>query len=373
MFALVPGSRIFHEDAGGYESVGRLIAAGWRGQAPPYEFISGIDQNTGYFYVTAAVYWLLGPWPSAPSYLNALLGSVTVFLVYLLARDLFHRVVARRAALLTAVIPSMVLWSSIAIKDAPVTFLIVLCLVSCVHLKRKFTAWAFVGTVVPIIAILPMRFYMIYFLGMAIAGSFLFTRGGRFISAVPKQVLVIGGAVVLLMLVGLGGRAAQGADYLSLEQVSHFRRGMASTASSGFAENVDISTPTGALTFLPVGLSVLLLAPFPWQFTSLRASFAAPEMVIWWLLIPSLIRGTIFTARHRFADASPIFLFALTLTLAYSLTHGNVGSGFRQRAQIFVFFFIFAAAGQYVQRCRRSHIDPQELLTSPNPITPGRA
>ena len=40
--------------------------------------------------------------------------------------------------------------------------------------------------------------------------------------------------------------------------------------------------------------------------------------------------------------------FALTMTLAYSLMHGNIASGFRQRAQIFIILFIYSSYEWYL-------------------------
>jgi hypothetical protein len=42
--------------------------------------------------------------------------------------------------------------------------------------------------------------------------------------------------------------------------------------------------------------------------------------------------------------------------------HGNVGSAFRQRAQIFIFLFIFSAAGMYMKKCARAGISNELLL-----------
>jgi hypothetical protein len=43
--------------------------------------------------------------------------------------------------------------------------------------------------------------------------------------------------------------------------------------------------------------------------------------------------------------ASPILIFTVMLTLAYSVFQGNVGTAYRQRAQVLVFYFIFVAVG----------------------------
>jgi hypothetical protein len=42
---------------------------------------------------------------------------------------------------------------------------------------------------------------------------------------------------------------------------------------------------------------------------------------------------------------SPILIFTLMLTLSYSVFQGNVGTAYRQRAQLLVFYFIFVAVG----------------------------
>lgn len=359
-FAVVPALRIFHEDAEGYEHIGLVLAASWTGRGPPLPTVA--TQNTGYWYVCGALDYLFGAFKVNASYFNATLGAVTIFVVYRLARTFVHTLVARRAALLVAFMPSMILWSSIALKDPLMSFLIAVCLLSCIRLKQEFSLAACLGVIFPIAAMQPIRFYMVYFIGFAVVASFLFDRGVRLVTGIYKQIFVAAAVLLLFVVVGLAGRAEQGAEVLSFDKVSAYRVGMAKSADSGFSAGVDISTPTRALTFLPVGMSVFLLGPFPWQMTSLRALMAAPETMLWWLMFPSALRGLRFITRERFGSASPLLLFTVTLTCAYSLIHGNVGSGFRQRAQIFVILFIFAALGRYQTRCRRLGIDEKLLL-----------
>jgi hypothetical protein len=89
----------------------------------------------------------------------------------------------------------------------------------------------------------------------------------------------------------------------------------------------------------------LLFAPFPWQLTSLRQSITLPEMVIWWASFPLLILGLWFSIRYRFRQISPVLIFTVMLSLAYSIFQGNVGNAYRQRSQLLVFYFIFVAVG----------------------------
>jgi hypothetical protein len=45
-------------------------------------------------------------------------------------------------------------------------------------------------------------------------------------------------------------------------------------------------------------------------------------------------------------------VFTVGLTLVYALSQGNVGTAYRQRSQVLVFYFIFVALG-YVWKKRR--------------------
>jgi Ca2+/Na+ antiporter len=78
-----------------------------------------------------------------------------------------------------------------------------------------------------------------------------------------------------------------------------------------------------------------------------------PEMVVWWCAIPLLGLGGWFTLKHRLREIAPIVIFTSLLTLTYSITQGNVGTAYRQRAQLLVFYFIFVAVGYVLVREKR--------------------
>jgi hypothetical protein len=57
------------------------------------------------------------------------------------------------------------------------------------------------------------------------------------------------------------------------------------------------------------------------------------------------VLGFWFSIRYRLRQMSPILIFTFMLTLAYSVFQGNVGTAYRQRSQLLVFYFIFVAVG----------------------------
>ncbi|HEX4462427.1 MAG TPA: glycosyltransferase family 39 protein, partial [Polyangia bacterium] len=234
IFATFPETRLFHEDASGYEYFGMLTARGWSGTGPPFDIIGRTSPNFGFYWLSAAIYYVLGQFAPLVAYFNCVLGAGTVFLVYRLARQFFHPLVAKRAALLAAFVPSMILWSSTAGKDTLMSLLILLGLTSCVAVKRRITFGGILGIMASLLLMQPVRFYMVYFLGFAILTSLFLERGAGLVTGIYKQVVVGGILVGLLVMVGFSGRAQNGLEAISFARVSSFRHGMAITASSGF-------------------------------------------------------------------------------------------------------------------------------------------
>jgi hypothetical protein len=133
--------------------------------------------------------------------------------------------------------------------------------------------------------------------------------------------------------------------YGNLEKIQIGRLDQMQTANSSFGKDVDVSTSSGALSAIPIGMTYLLFAPFPWQLANLRQSLTLPEMLVWWVSVPFLVLGLWFTIKYRLRQALPILMFSLMLTISYSIFQGNVGTAYRQRSQLLVFYFIFAAVG----------------------------
>jgi hypothetical protein len=225
-FAMVPALRVFHEDASGYEVNGMVIASMWRGDYPPFP----MTNTPGFLYLAGSVYYLFGIYRPALSYLNCILGTLLVYGIYRLALRLFHPAVARMAALFLAFMPSMVLWSSMALKDAAVTLALVVALSSCVSLKKQVSPWAIAGIVLPLAAVNSLRFYMFYFVGFAIIVSLFLDRGMRFFTGIYKQIFLVLAVAGLFAVLGMSESAEQNVDFLTLEAASKYRRGMAISA-----------------------------------------------------------------------------------------------------------------------------------------------
>ena len=161
----------------------------------------------------------------------------------------------------------------------------------------------------------------------------------------------------------------QQASYMNLDRLQITRQDQAKWGSSGFGQEHNVSTPTGALLALPVGLVYLLFAPFPWAISGLRQALALPETLVWYALMPAFVRGLVYGVRHRLREILPILVFATTLTAAYAIMQGNVGTAYRQRTQVSMFFFVFMGVGLVQRRREREGRREREALPAAWPQT----
>ena len=358
-----------------YYGTGQLLA--WQGDrhfaALMSNYVSGgLAGAWGMVYLVAGIYALLGRNILAVQMVVAVMGAATAPIIYLCASHVFNNSrVARFSALAVAFYPSLVLWSSQGLKDGPIVFFLATAVFATLKLGEKFSIRYIAILVCALFAILTFRFYVFYMILVAVAGAFVIGMQKLTTTNFVRQfaiIIVIGMALTYLGVtryatVHLG-------QYTRLERVQQSRLDAATSAQSGYGQDIDVSTPEGALSTIPIGMLYLLFAPFPWQLGSLRQSITLPEMMLWWASFPLLILGLWFSIKYRLRQISPILIFTVMLSIAYSIFQGNVGNAYRQRSQLLVFYFIFVAVGYVLllerreERMRRDLAEPEPLAAS---------
>ena len=362
------GQTFFGGDALTYDYVGLAQLLAWGGdgysQGRVDLFIGhGMGSGWGMVYLVGGIYSLLGRNMLAVQFFNGVLGAATAPIIFLCAQEVFENTkVSRLAAYAVAFYPSMVLWSSQGLKDAPIVFLLAFSILATLKLGLKFSFSYVVTLTGALFFLLSLRFYVFYMIVVAIAGAFMIGMRSLSAQSFIRQFAVMIILGVSFTYLGVTHYAsAQFEQYGQAEALQRSRLDAATTAKSGFGGDVDVSTTRGAISAIPIGLLYLLFAPFPWQLASLRQSITLPEMIIWWGSFPMLVLGIWFSIRHRLRQISPILIFTVMLSLAYSVFQGNVGTAYRQRAQILVFYFIFVAVGYVLTQEKREDRKRQEL------------
>jgi Dolichyl-phosphate-mannose-protein mannosyltransferase len=350
----------FGGDAITYDNYGNALRYSWTGDAVATGFAGEWGQlggGWGMLYLVAGIYTALGRNMLAVQFFNAVIGAATAPIIFLCARHIFRNLrVAQLAGFSVAFYPSLVLWSAQGLKDGPIVFLLALIMLATLELGGRFSAKYAAVLLLALFAVLSLRFYVFYMAVAAVAGAFLVGMRPQGAQGLARQLMIVLALGLGLTYLGVLRTASRQVEtFGNLQAVQRSRSDLAQSASSGFGQDVDVSTTTGALTVIPVGMMYLLFAPFPWQIANLRQSITIPEMVIWWGSFPLLVLGVWFTLKYRLRQALPILIFTSMLTLAYSVFQGNVGTAYRQRSQILVFYFIFVAVGAVLLKERQEN------------------
>jgi hypothetical protein len=354
------GQNFFGGDALTYDYYGYAQMLGWSGdkyyQSIANQFVRmGEGSGWGMVYLVAAVYQLVGRNMLATQLMNCVFGAATAVVIYLCAHHVFQNSrVSRLAGIAVAFYPSLVLWSSQGLKDGPIVFCLAVAILATLKLGEKLSLKYIVILVAVLLSLIALRFYVFYMIAVAIGGAFIIGMQQLSATSFVRQFTAMILLGLALTYIGVTRSASvQMEHYGNLQVLQNSRSDQARSAETGFGKDVDVSTTSGALSTIPMGVLYLLFAPFPWQITSLRQSITLPEMIVWWASFPMLVLGLWFTIKYRLRMISPILIFTVMLTLAYSAFQGNVGTAYRQRAQLLVFYFIFVAVGFVVMKEKR--------------------
>lgn len=346
----------FGPDAFTYDAIGKELVDLWVNGRPTDDLFTSQPSGWGMNYLVGFIYLVCGQSMLVAQTFCAVVGAATAPMIYFCAERVFHNQrVAKVSALSIALFPSFIIWSAQLLKDGLLIFLLVLTMTMVLQLQKKFSYAAIAFLILSLLGIISLRFYIFYMVAVSVAGSFIIGLNTSIITMVRNIITIV---IIGLALTYFGVIRNANTDFEkfgNLESIQYRRQALSQSADSGFGEDLDVSTPVGAISAIPVGLAYLMLAPFPWQVDKLSQALVLPETFAWWALLPILISGLWYTLKHRLRSAIPILLFSLMLTISYSIFQGNVGMAYRQRTQIQVFLFLFIAVGWTLIQERREN------------------
>lgn len=333
----------------------------------PYTLLGAFQgEHYGYRYMLAVLFYVVNsPTRMVAAVLNCFFGALTVVFAYRIARTLFSEWVATRVGWWTCLLPSLIVWSAQTVKEPVVIFLETLALYGCVNLKRSgFSVRHVVLCAVTTILVIPFRFYVAYIVVGTIVFSLVLPHFKRRKMSLASALAVMFLFIPLLSLSGLLIRHEARFDRFDAQFISSYRHSLTVGAGSGVETNYDLRTSQGLAMATLTGGVYLLLAPFPWELGgSLRKMLTTPELFVWWwLVVVALIPGLWYTIRKRFSDVQPLLFFVIGLGLLYSVTFGNIGLAYRQRAQLLPWLVIIAMVG-LERRTQRRRLNQVKFLS----------
>lgn len=325
-----------------------------------------------YPYLLMGIYAVLGYAPLVPKLLNAALAGLCVVLVYEIARDAFRPSVALIAGVVAAVLPGLVVWSIVTLKE-PLALL--LTLVSLRAVQQLIAAPAGLSRASHRIAALVA-------LVAALAATLDLRSTTAAIVLVVALVGLVGrlrlrtstwqaglGALALVVVVGGGLWAARswqsGRPPLAVVedvglQLRHRRAQEAAGARSQIRDQPDVLTARGSelpqaeadsdaapfsmLDDVLDPLGYALLAPAPWQVHNLRELAAGGEMPIWYALLGGSLLAWRSQPRQRLFLGC-LVLYGVASWLVLAASEGNLGNLLRHRIMLAPTVLVFGAAG----------------------------
>ena len=325
----------------------------------PYTLLGAFHgEHYGYKYLLGALFYVVNsPTRMVAAVLNCFFGALTVVFAYRIARTLFSEWVAIRVGWWTCLLPSLIVWSGQTVKEPAVIFLETLALYGCVNLKRSgFSVRHVALCAAAAVLVIPFRFYVAYITAGTIISSLLLPQLTQRRMSIGSALIIVILLAPLLLLSGVLIRHESQFDRFDAKFISTYRHGLTVGAGSGVKTDYDIRTNQGLAMATLTGGTYLLLAPFPWELGgSLRKMLTTPELFIWWwLVVVGLIPGLWYTVRKRFSDVQPLLFFVVGLGLLYSVTFGNVGLAYRQRAQLLPWLVIIAMVGLEQRELRKN-------------------
>lgn len=391
--------RVF-DDTQRYIEIGGRIADGWRAGAPPDLFEIYRLTVAGYYYIVAALRYVVGPDELTIVAFNAALVALTAGLVYRLADRLGatpgERVIAAGVA---SFAPSVAFWSALPLKDTPITLILVAGVITALGLvgRRRFLALA--ALLATIVLMSWFRLYATLFISLAALAVIILERAWRTRPLWSLTVTALVVAVQIWTFQSPVGRqvALVATDLNELERHRElFDRGASSVGGgeSGLPWQVFVTSPTPVVssvatispsgttapsstsvpsptpTFTPkptrsppantververyVELAVqeplfvlqYLVLPVPFVTHGTLVAIAMPEMLVWYVLFPVSIFGLVLLLRRRRAPTLVLSLVTLAMAAVYGTIVSNAGSIMRYRAQAIVLLAIPMAVG----------------------------
>jgi hypothetical protein len=319
------------------------------------------DSDRSIFYATSTFLWpltlaaRLGSPVLAGQLMVAVVGAGAAALTTVVGLRAVRVAWAIAAGLVMALLPSMVLWSSLTLKDA---------FVWCVLAGIGVVACELDGP--------PARFAMVGGAGVVLLVLMDHLRAQTFVVAVWAfaAALVLGGGrlwrvrgavgvLVLLALPALLGYGVMASSWIndSIHGSVERREGNTIGAESALSCAKTANDIDGVVRHLPCGLPAALLRPYPWESGgSLGLNLARLEALAWYPLLALSLYGLTRAWPSRQALAFPV-LASVGSLLVYASVEGNLGTAFRHRAEVVWGVALLAAVGAQTIADRRRLAD----------------
>ena len=352
----------FKDDALYYNQSALSIVSHWQhGSALP-NFLPG---KMYFLYIVAGVYRVLGPHAEVMLAVNAVLAAALIPLLADTTKRMFGSAAARCSSALVLLLPGVLLWSSMLLREAMALVLIAVAANAGVRMVEGVKIGRLVALGLSLVGLLGLRSVAALAVG---AGIIVGVAVGW--SRLGLRARLAMGAVLLVTL-SLAIVGGDGSKMLSdgLGRVDASRAIAGTLATSAIDPGQDVSTPGRAALFVVSHAPEAFAGPFPWNMRSARHVIALLDVAVWWCLLPTLFVGLHLGVSRVGARAAVLLLPAGAMHVVLTLAVGDFGTMLRQRPQVVLFLVPFLALALSLRTGTAAPVDGRLAVSA----SPGRA
>ncbi|MBD0319473.1 MAG: glycosyltransferase family 39 protein, partial [Gemmatimonadetes bacterium] len=344
----LPGSGL---DAVNFELIGWSYAGGSWGDLAA-NFRSGALL---YSWLIGLLYWLFGRSVLMVQVVNALLGTLVVYNVFLIARLLWGDAAARRGAFVAAMFPTLVLFSAITLREQMVGYPLTLGALWIARWRETDRIGWLAGAMVAFVAAIAFHTVVIgaiAYAAVAVVGRALQALRRGEVGGSLKAVIGLG--VVVAMVAGVFLSGWGGGNVLWWFAVlNNLDSAVGGQQMGGQVDRTDYLTwmvtrsPLDVAWQLPIRAVFFFFMPFPWLVRAVVDLVGLVDAALYAWLFWSL--RSIFPAVWRRPAGRSVFLLMMSVALVFSLVISNYGTAIRQRGKVAP-LLVALAAGSLVRR-----------------------
>ena len=353
-FSAIP----FLQDALYYEELGAGVARDWlSGRSSTWLEAASRQQHQPILLVTViGCFYVLTlgvrAFPLLLAFCSAL-GAITPVLTFRIARQIgASPSAALLSGWLVAISPAFVFWGGSLYKEGLVLLILSLAMYHALRLQATWRPQSFLILSLCLAGLTALRFYLALIIAAVLCLGLLLGRAkGRKPGAVPAVVMRQAMVAMLFALImaaicfAARVREVMPADFEGLLGKMQTSRDDLANTQSGYLPDADISTTQDAVRFIPLGLSYFLTVPLPWQTGSIRQNMAIPDTAVWLLLYPVILIGMARALRRNFQGSILLIAASVGLCLFYALWIANIGTAYRLRIQVWLWWAPFFGWG----------------------------